>query len=341
MTNQKNESIEMSASNQITFPSSIQDIVMDYLGGDITEGQPNIYSAKNSSCLFEGGSKENPYDRLALVALLGHVVKGEQDQAEMIIRTNPALLFKYGTIKDKIGNIFVHYSPCELASYMHDTDMLAMMKLYLDESNKMQFKKILSDTYEAFQAQQPYDFSLLVASIMEGDTQEALASFKKEFEPKEIKKEKSFNIATIMQAYDVYVNNYYPWTAQQCSLFWREVIGYCQRLLPADYVQAFCQGLYNVAANGEPLKREFALKNGSNFYSYCKKEKKGLGFDFGLHSYSYSGPDNCSEDGESHPAGWERVRRSGDMLREYIQQKMKNLKNLYEHDESYSLSRVD
>ncbi len=314
-----------------TFPVPIQDVILDYLNGDLAESKPNLYNASHVCTLFEGGTKKKPYDKLALIALLNHVVKGEQEQAEAIIRTNPALLFISGNVKDLAGNTFIHYSPCQLACYARDVDMLKMMKLYLDDSQKIQFNNILREADEASKKQEPYDFSFLVAAIMDDDYPEgkasALAAFKKEFGPREIKNEKSFNIKTLIQAYELHIHNYYPWgSAEKCALFWCEVVGYLQRIMPTVYVQAFCQGLVNAFVNAEAgiaLERKLTLTNGHAFYD------KGLGFEFGIHSHSYSSRDDCCRGGEPHNEGWDRARYALEILKRYVELREQEFKSLY------------
>ncbi len=307
-----------SQSRDYTFPTPIQGLIMDYLDGDITIGKQANYGANNACTLFECGSKENHYDKLAFVALLGYVVRGEQDQAEAIIRTNPKLLFEYGTVKDFVGNTFINYSPCQLACYAQDEKMLKMMKSYLDENRKMQFNKILAEANEECKAQLSYDFSALVAAINGGNARqkkEALDTFRKQFGPRKIKNEKSFNIENIRKAFEVYVENYYPWCSKQCALFWCEVIGYYQRILPACYAQAFCQGLYHVTEGNQTLKRELTLTGGEFFY------QEGLGFDYGVISYVDSSQDDCFRRGVPHPLGWKRAEICGVLLEKLIKQK--------------------
>lgn len=307
-----------------TFPTPIQDLIMSYLDGDIAISKQANYGTNSISTLFECGSKEKYYDKLAFAALLGHVVRGEQDKAEAIIRINPELLFKSGTVKDLAGNTYINYSPCQLACYAQDENIIKMMKSYLDEKGKRQFNLILMDANEEYEKQEPYDLSELVAVIDGGNArqkQQVLDAFKKRFEPREIKNEKSFNIKNIQKAFEVYVKNYYPWLPEQCALLWCEVIGFYQRSLPACYAQAFCQGLYHVTDGNKTLERELKLSGGELFYSMDVKKQEGLGFDYGIISCLDSSRDDCLRKGIPHSGGWKRVEICGALLEKLIKQK--------------------
>src|SRR3990167_5534987 len=59
-----------------------------------------------------------------------------------------------------------------------------------------------------------------------------------------IKTGKHFNIQLLVEAFKLYDANYDRfggWGSHQNNLFWRKVIGYVQRFVPACYAQAFCQ----------------------------------------------------------------------------------------------------
>ncbi len=263
----------------------------------------------NQHQLFKPGKKE------LLDKLLMHVARGEQDQAEAIIDAHPDLLFQSGNVKDLAGNTFIDYSPCQLAAYAHDEHMLKMMAHYIHRVNDgaEQFTNILKEAEEASNHQPTYDFSQLVNAISHGNDaqiEEALEAFRKHFEPREIKNEKSFNLANLLQAYDIYIDNHNPWSVDQRTIFWSKVIGYLQRTLPACYAQAFCQGLYCVAMENKPLKREltFGLQpfcpSAKSFYQNAITEQKGLGFDFAIHEVfgspqclSYSGCEGAQRQG--------------------------------------------
>lgn len=315
---------EKSESSHVLMPSPVLNTILEYGGLD-------------KRYFFGGHANTNineiltSHHRSLKEALLLHVVRGEQDQAEEIIQANPELLFESGTVKDFAGNTYVDYSPCQLARYAHDVDMLKMMKPYLAQvkDGEEQFLAILKEADNKTKEQKPYDFSVLAAAISSNNDahiKKTLAIFRKHFEPREIKKENSFNIENLRKAYDIYVSNYDTWSVEQNSLFWRQVIGYCQRSLPACYAQAFCQGLYNVTMDNEPLKRELKLNDGNHFYPIDINGQTGLGYSFGV--YSFYARWRCGAMGRGGGMGRKGFSSARDLLCEYIKQKTAELRLL-------------
>lgn len=123
----------------------------------------------------------------------------------------------------------------------------------------------------------------------------------------------------MVKAFEVYNQHYDAWNLNQCSLFWRQVIGYLERLLPAVVAQAFCQGLYNLLENKEPPARAFKLDNwvtgGSISYFPLPGGASGLGVDFGVHSAA------CFRDVDGGA-------RFGGSLKNYVEQIQQTLSEL-------------
>lgn len=219
--------------------------------------------------------------------LLQHVVRGEQVQAEDIIRNQPELLFIADRVTDYSGRTFTHVTPITAAYGADDVDMLKMMFKYLDKSSKDKAIHHINEKFPEEIESKSYDFSPLVVAIAADENVEAtLAQFRNNFAPRTIEKGKHFNMKILLAAYQVYNDNRGQWSDEQCSLFFRQVIGYFQRLLPACYAQAYCQGLYSVTDGGKPLQRDLKLKNEKFFYP-SKNSHSGLGFEFGVYSFSY------------------------------------------------------
>ncbi len=223
--------------------------------------------------------------------LLSHIARGEQAQAEAIIKFNPKLLFQSGNVSDLIGNKFMDYSPVKLACFTHDADMLEMMKPYLGrvKDGEEQFTNILKEANQAYENQEVYDFGFLVAAFNSGNAsqiEEALEKFRKDFEPRKIQDEKSFNMNNLLKAYDIHINTQQQWAVENKTIFWTQVIGYLQRSLPACYAQAICcTDFLSVMEGTKPLKRELKFDGRDPFYhrSGVVTEKEGLGFDFAIY----------------------------------------------------------
>jgi hypothetical protein len=271
------------------FPMPIQHIILSYFDGHVAESKKQIYSTHYT--LFEAGNKPY-YNSLALSVLLKHVIKGEQKQAEAIIKNDCTLLFKSGTITDLSGNTFVDYSPCQLACYGHDTDMLKMMKSYVAqiEDGEKKFTDILKEAIKEFDKQAPYDFSQLIAAINDKNDKaitKAFDKFKKDFQPRVIKNKKLFNIEHLGKAYILFAEDAFNdnlWTKEQLSLFLTNCIGYLHRSLgeASSYAQALCAGLNNAFPHCKPLKRSLKLRDGSSFFPSDPTEKRGLGYTFAI-----------------------------------------------------------
>jgi hypothetical protein len=93
----------------------------------------------------------------------------------------------------------------------------------------------------------------------------ALAAFRDHFAPRAIKGGMHFNYANLSEAFKVYVNEFDNLKAtsadnfNKCDLFWRQVIGFIQRGMPACDRQAFAQGIY-ITEGKKKLRRTFDFR---------------------------------------------------------------------------------
>ncbi|MDP3268879.1 MAG: hypothetical protein Q8M40_07500 [Legionella sp.] len=77
-----------------------------------------------------------------------------------------------------------------------------------------------------------------------------------------IKTGKHFNAHLLIEALELY-NEFFNENSKLTpggKLFWRKVIGYIQRFLPACYAQAFCQHLYYISEMREQLRRDVTFR---------------------------------------------------------------------------------
>lgn len=246
----------------------------------------------------------------ALQKLLLHVVHGEQSKAEDIIKNQPELLFKTDTVQDYSWRTILNVTPITAAYGADDIDMLEMMFTYLDKDSRdkairdinekfpeeKEYKTIYSDAgFQSFinvlmgteQSEkpepEPYNFRPIIIAIAANENVEAiLAQFRNDFKPGVIEKGKHFNMRILLAAYKAY---FQLSQESQRALFFREVIGYLQRLLPACYAQAFCQGLGFVAVEQRSFCRRLKLDDGSFFYPGIETPELKLD---GVYSYGYA-----------------------------------------------------
>lgn len=198
--------------------------------------------------LFAAPSKD------PLTLLLEHVARGEKNQAEKIIKIHPELLFESGNAEDSLGNAYVNYTPVQLARYMHDINMLKMMKPYLKQitNGEEQFVVTLQEAEEECKNQKPYNFKKLIDSQDFYDKKglkKELHQFNEYCKPKVITNKKSFNMQDLFQAYAIYqsigksTSQYLTWDNQwndeQRSFFLNNIIYKLLHSLPACYKHAF------------------------------------------------------------------------------------------------------
>ncbi|OGV37934.1 MAG: hypothetical protein A3E88_03300 [Legionellales bacterium RIFCSPHIGHO2_12_FULL_35_11] len=88
-----------------------------------------------------------------------------------------------------------------------------------------------------------------------------LEQFRADF-TKRSNQEVVFNPQHLIKAFELYDEKYDNWTSNQQDLFWRQVVGYVQRFLPANIAMDFAQGLYVRVENKVKSKRSFNFTYG-------------------------------------------------------------------------------
>lgn len=259
-------------------------------------------------------------------------VYGKEAGVEEMIEVNPTLIFVKDTVIDHVGREVDNASPYQIALRMGDMEMAKMIKRVALASNIPNAQQRLDEQYiEVFpnghdahlreQQENTFDFTTITNAIdraNERDLQSALNKqnngsdlcsklddFRDLFTAHSLS-EKTFNPNHLQKAFDIYNANFDRWNWNQRDLFWRQVIGYAQRYMPLCYMQAFCQGLYNLTEKNprDALTRDDSCQNDITnsritLSSLDADPTSRLGFDFGVYSY-YGG---CSG---VHPA-WSRA----------------------------------
>ncbi|OGO90752.1 MAG: hypothetical protein A3F10_06690 [Coxiella sp. RIFCSPHIGHO2_12_FULL_42_15] len=110
---------------------------------------------------------------------------------------------------------------------------------------------------------------------------ETLNRFREQFTQKS-HHEIVFNPQHLLRALEVYLTQFDGWDWDKRDLFWRQVIGFVQRFLPACDAEAFAQGIYYLTEENEALRRSFDFRcGGSSFYPVDFNSCSSLGFDYG------------------------------------------------------------
>jgi hypothetical protein len=91
--------------------------------------------------------------------LLQHVARGQQDQAEAMLKDNPGLLFKKGAVTDYSNSEFTDISALQYAAWAYDTHMLKMLLKYVPNKQKEKAHKQLEEL------RSHYDFSPLITAL--------------------------------------------------------------------------------------------------------------------------------------------------------------------------------
>jgi len=113
----------------------------------------------------------------------------------------------------------------------------------------------------------------------------ALNKFREYLRPKGvITKGKHFNVELLVEAFKLYDEKFEKfgnkWDSPKNVLFWRNVIGYIQRYLPACYAQAFCQSLWEVVDKNNKLRRSLEFQYDRDFFFYPLVAGSGLGYNY-------------------------------------------------------------
>ncbi len=150
-----------------------------------------------------------------------------------------------------------------------------------------------------------------------------------------------FNPDLLQRAFQIYDDHYHDyfgndWSDPRAMLFWQQTIGYIERLFPANYVQAACDGFYNTEEklrSGTPQARSFKFEvyhSGRGAWApadFYPLSSSRLGFDFAIFARG-AAAGGCGQGVAGLSAG---MRTACDALRPFrslCQSKTASLQNL-------------
>jgi hypothetical protein len=243
--------------------------------------------------------KSNPL----AIQLVQNIVYGDLTKSKALLEAHPhllrTLLTEEVTVKD-YSRRKVKQTAFQAALCAMDDELCEMLANYLpkEEMNE-QYRTIFQEGHEAYyQAQTAFDFTQIVDTISHSnnaDVEKALSlelpndtplwvtleKFRADF-TKRSNKETVFNPQHLIKAFELYDEKYDNWTKKQQDLFWLQVIGYVQRLLPANIAMDFAQGLYDRVENKVKSKRSFNFTygGGSIFPLSLDSSLSGLGYNY-------------------------------------------------------------
>lgn len=138
--------------------------------------------------------------------------------------------------------------------------MCEMLKKYMNpEEATRQYHEVFPEGHEKyFASQTPFDFGVLLDVITQSSEAELEAALAKQRNDSRLcqtlnqfrvaftersQQEKVFNSQHLIKALQLHEENFHRWNWNQRDLFWRQVIGYVQRFLPANIAQDVPRGL--------------------------------------------------------------------------------------------------
>lgn len=246
-------------------------------------------------------------NKQAVKQLLTYVLQGNAAKAKMMYTVNPGLLFmksiaeEYAAGVDEDGKAvhrMVAGSPYQAALGAGDIWMLEEMAPYFDQVIDIETGKNGSDLAKEQLAQQfpngfdyppsTYDFSNIVTAITNDEaliqtgkpsiaTETILAQFRKDFMPGLVISGYHFNLNELITACGMCCQNQLSWNGKQENLFWRQIVGFLERLVSAVDAQVISESIIKIAEEKQPLNRSFVIYNFNtvinyNFNSMFKEE---------------------------------------------------------------------
>ena len=236
---------------------------------------------------------------------------GDEVLARRMIASNPNYLLQRGNATDFSGRKYDNLTPFQAALITGDIEMAEMMKPFFaclengeaemqnqvteifpkgikehetDQKgkSKTEFEPRLNELIEAIKKASNENLEAVLNNKCNNSILYlALKKFRDEFA--ELSQEKIFNPYYLLAAFEAYVNKF-DWKNpdwNQLDLFWRQVIGFVQRFLPATHAQAFAYGLYDIVKNKHSCPRSFNFRYDSGFSFYPLTDSfTGLGFNF-------------------------------------------------------------
>ena len=261
------------------------------------------------------------------------VVYGNEDGVLQMIQTTPRLVEERTTVVDYSGRTVDNATPFQMALRAGDEIMAKKIKaIYLqyDHDNgqtlldaqfnevfplgyaaHLQEQKVSADTFErdhlnplveAISNASPADLQAALDKRDNGSALvQALNAFKAAFADLSLR-EKVFNPNHLLKAFEKYdakfdawyVNGDNPCRWLRLDLFWRQVTGWEERYMTANYAQSFCTGLSNIVDGGQPLRRTLILYNCDtnrdiNFFPLDAERSSRLGAEFACEVWGANG----------------------------------------------------
>jgi len=271
----------------------------------LSEGRARFFNSQTLNALSKTCASWSQEARPALTeraakVAMQHIVYGEQEEAEAMIKANPELLLYKSQVKDYSGRTIIA-TPFQAALGAEDEWMWGMMRPYFTileskgaidsakEEVRQQFDEQFPGGIEnipAKELQAMYDD--LASAIINNDDngKEEIEGFRQIITQHDcIDSGIHFNMQHLIAAYQAYIDNFGRLgTCVNRDTFWNKVIGFVQRQMPTNYAQVHCSGIKNVIDSSDNFKRKLSFNDGVKFFP-LPVDAAGLGFDFAVYSF--------------------------------------------------------
>ncbi|WP_152571640.1 hypothetical protein [Legionella norrlandica] len=237
--------------------------------------------------------------------LVQYIVYEDFTKSQALLKANPSsletLLKEKVTVIDYSRRKAKQKTAFQAALCAMDDELCAMLAKYMpEEEMACQYQEIFREGHEKYyQEQTSFDFSQIVETISQSsdtDIQKAISleipndtllwrnleRFRVDFTKRSFQ-EAVFNPQHLINAFELYDSQYDDWSWNQKNLFWRQVIGYVQRFLPANIAMDFAQGLYGRVENKEKPARSVKFKYGKgSIFPLAFDSFSGLGYEYAI-----------------------------------------------------------
>ena len=231
-----------------------------------------------------------------------YIVYGDLEKAEAMLKANPTLVDKFlnekVTVKD-YSRRKLKGTAFQLALCAMDNEMCEMLAKYMNKDEiARQYETVFPEGHEKYYAEQkPFDFSAIVDAITRGSDDDvkkpsilnclirlhsgASLSNLGRISRHTQKQKRCLTHNISLKPLSFMMIIYKDWSWKQRDLFWRQVIGYTQRFLPANMAMVFAYGLYDVVENQEKAPRSFKFRYGDGaMFPLTFESLSGLGYEY-------------------------------------------------------------
>ena len=153
------------------------------------------------------------------------VARGEQDEAEKFLKINLTLMIQEGWIIDYSNRKFYTSAFKYILGALDTSYMFTMFLDCLREDKQFPLQKKKEITLELIKQYQEFEKEGITYTL-DGVT---------------YKNEQHFGFTLLLETLKTYVDNYDPWSADQCRNYFCTEVGKAQTLVPAHVAQHYCE----------------------------------------------------------------------------------------------------